>query len=457
VTLGATPDAVSQAFGLRYHLAMNALSSAIIRRFSGKAVSPPAATLQPDSLQLECRGWLNEVSTVHVAGWIQNNLEPEMRVPYVVALGTEILTRGVADQWRHGAASQGIGDGAHAFLARIARPLNGDERAMLTVRPVMAGGTLGPALPRADIPTINFEPLLHVAMDIVDNCNLRCPFCLFDYANTRATHFMTDATFDAAVRLMPFTRDGEFWFSCLHEPTLHPQLTAFVDRVPLELRRKIFFTTNIAKRLPASFFEWLSGTALHHINISIESLRPELYERMRKGARHRIFMENWDAVLHAFARGVYPPRIRYIAMVYNSNVDELPELVRYLLEERRAWEVELRWTFDVPHLDPAFRAAEFLTPERWLRLRDELAHVPADRLKLLLPPPPDFVEAAPTESGVMADFYMLRMSWDGSVRVVGVDAGSRHDEAIERPMVETNVHDIADAAAFIDGLRAHAP
>ncbi len=404
----------------------------------------------------EIRGWLDEVSAVHVAGWMRSTVDPDARVPYVVALDDEVLARGVADQWRHGAAAQGIGDGAHSFTARIGRPLNEDQRAKLTVRPVTAAQTLGPALPRAAVPTTNFEPLLHVAMDIVDNCNLRCPFCLFDYANTRTTHFMTDATFDAAIRLMPFTRDGEFWFSCLHEPTLHPQLISFVDRVPLELRRKIFFTTNIAKRLPTSFFEWLSGTALHHINISIESLRPDLYERMRKGARHRIFMENWDTLLGAFADGAYPPRIRYIAMVYNSNVDEVPEMVRYLLEERRAWQVELRYTFDVPHLDPAFREAEFLSHDRWFALRDALAHYPGDRVQLSLPPPDDSVPPPWTEAGIMPDQYMVRMSWDGSVRVIGVDAGTRGETVIERPMLETNVHDIADPAAYIDGLRAYA-
>ena len=77
-------------------------------------------------------------------------------------------------------------------------------------------------------------------MDIVDNCNLRCPFCLYDYANTRTTHFMTEQTIEAALRFLPYTRDGEFWFSCLHEPTLHPKLTSFIDKVPPEYRRKLF-------------------------------------------------------------------------------------------------------------------------------------------------------------------------------------------------------------------------
>ncbi len=399
------------------------------------------------------RGSVDEVSAVHVAGWMQDSTEPGARVPYEVRVGEagECLATGVADQFRRGLHAAGGGDGAHGFTARLPRALNRDERERVVVRAVPDGATL----PHAPVLKTNYEPLLHVAMDIVDNCNLRCPFCLFDYANTRTTHLMATDTLDAALRLMPFTRDGEFFFSCLHEPTLHPELAALVDRVPLALRRKVFFTTNVTKRMPARHYEWLADTALHHINISIESLRPEVYERMRKGARHRIFMEQWDMLLRAFERGAYPPRIRYIAMVYRSNVDELPELVRYLLEERRAWQVELRYTFDVPHLPDGFREAEFLDPAQWLELRDRLAGYPSDRVQLSLPPAADVVVPSATGGPILIDQYMARMSWDGSFRLFGVEAASRGDDLIERRLLEANVREIGDPVAFLAGLSAY--
>ena len=74
-----------------------------------------------------------------------------------------------------------------------------------------------------------FEPISHVAMDIVNNCNLRCPFCVYDYANTHNTRFMSEATFESALRLIPYVTDGNFWLSCLHEATLHPTLVTILS------------------------------------------------------------------------------------------------------------------------------------------------------------------------------------------------------------------------------------
>ena len=413
------------------------------------------------------RGTINELSAIHVEGWIQSLARPTDRVDYEVALaGTEeVLARGRADRFRHGLHGEGVGDGAHAFLARLPRVLNERERVCLVVRPA------GEQEPLARSPNLRttFEPVLHVAMDIVNNCNLRCPFCVYDYADVHATHFMTEATIEAALRFLPYTRDGEFWFSCLHEPTLHPELTQFIDKVPLEYRRKLFYTTNLAKRMPADYFAWLANSGMHHINISIESLQPELYERMRKGARHRIFRENWDALLAALEHGAAPPRLRYITMVYKSNLPELPEMVRYLLEERRAWQVELRTTFDVPHLPSEFRVREFLDWDEWLALRDRLAGFPGDRVQLILPPAPvpgpdaSAIAETPTihlpadagntpAESILRDYYLFSMSWDGSLRVMGIRPESRNDDAIETQLFETNVRDIADPAAFIDGI-----
>ncbi|EQD45607.1 molybdenum cofactor biosynthesis protein A, partial [mine drainage metagenome] len=162
-------------------------------------------------------------------------------------------------------------------------------------------------------------------------------------------------TIAAALRFLPFVAEGKFWFSCLHEPTLHPQLMAFIDKAPREYRRKIFYTTNLAKRMPQAYFAWLADSGLHNINVSIESRNPALYERMRKGARYRIFQENWDHLLAAFAQGSAPPALRYIAMAYKANFRELPDLVAFLIERRRAAQVEIRFTFDVAHLPAAFR------------------------------------------------------------------------------------------------------
>lgn len=416
----------------------------------------PLAPVEPEPF----RGYVDAISAAHVEGWVQSLRTPPTRVSFeaVLAGSGRVLARGVADQFVHGLHAAGVGDGAHGFLVRFDPPLDEAELAALEIR--LPSGAV---LPRAGDLRTTFEPILHVAMDIVDNCNLRCPFCVFDYANVHATHFMSDETIDAALRLLPYTRDGEFWFSCLHEPTLHPKLTQFVDMVPRPLRRKLFYTTNLAKRMPPRYFAWFAENEMHHINISIESLRPDLYERMRKGARHRIFMENWDTLMQALEHCATPTRLRYNIMAYRSNLDELPELVRYLLEERRAWQVEVRYTFEVPHLPDDFRKAEFLDHEQWAWLRDQLSQYPTDRVQLMLPPepappsatsaePPVQTTVPPVRAGFLPHRYLFRMSWDGSVRVFGVLSDSCFNEAHERLMLETNVRDITDPPAFFDTL-----
>jgi MoaA/NifB/PqqE/SkfB family radical SAM enzyme len=415
-------------------------------------------------------GGIDELSDRHVTGWAFDRRDPAARVTVEALLDVtgEVLARTVADQFAPAMAAVSGGDGRHGFYARWPRPLTSEERGHVRVRPA---GAIEP-LPRAGWVRDEFNPLMHVAMDIVDNCNLRCPFCLYDYAHTHATNTMDEKTLAAALRFLPYTRDGEFWFSCLHEPTLHPNLQAFVDLVPREYRRKIFFTTNLAKRMRPSYFAWLASSGLHHVNISIESRDPAIYERMRAGARHRIFAANWDALLEAFAKGGTPPRLHYIAMAYKSNFRELPDMVAWLLAERQADHVELRYTYDVPHIPPEFRQAEFLAPDEWFRLRDRLAHFAADRVRLVLPPdlpatasaaaPNDAAAAAPPPaaapaSGFVAGRYMFRLSWDGALRLRGVLASSRGEDVREQELLAANIREVADPAAFFEALDAAAP
>ena len=98
-------------------------------------------------------------------------------------------------------------------------PLTEPEREHIEVRPVATGLPLqlDPAL------QTRWEPIRFVAMDIVNNCNLRCPFCVYDYEGVNTTKLMKDEVFDAVLRLLPLIGQECLWLSCLHEPTMHPQ------------------------------------------------------------------------------------------------------------------------------------------------------------------------------------------------------------------------------------------
>jgi len=349
--------------------------------------------------------------------------------------------------------------------------LSAQELTQLDVRLLATGASMS----RSDRLVTDYEPINHIIMDIVDNCNLRCPFCLYDYADTHKTNLMSEATIDAAVRFAPYVTEGNFWFSCLHEPTLHPRLMEFVQKVPLKYRRKLFFTTNLAKRMPDEYFEALADSGMHHINVSIESLDPALYERMRKGARQGIFRGNWDKLVPALARGSAPPMLRYISMAYKSNLHQLPSMVDYLLNERGGGQVEIRHTYDVAHLPEDFRRTEFLQRDDWFWLRDELSRFPPEKVQLSLPPDIDdpgfdrkmFSSRQPSAAapaphplpvpaaeipGCLPGRCGMRLSWDGTLEISRVWGSEDEPIPTDLRLSIMNVREIADVDALFASL-----
>src|SRR5258708_13302414 len=73
----------------------------------------------------------------------------------------------------------------------------------------------------------------YIAADIVNNCNLRCPFCVVDYSDVTKTEIMSDQTFTRMLGMLRSVPTPGFWLSCLHEPTLHPRLNHFLEMVLL--------------------------------------------------------------------------------------------------------------------------------------------------------------------------------------------------------------------------------
>ena len=411
------------------------------------------------------QGFLDERSTRHVAGWVRDLSALERRVEIeIVTLvdGVErVLERCTADALVEDTLAA-LGDplANYGFYRLFARELSEAERDALFVRVAGAAHVLeqAPAMRAA------YEPIHHIALDIVNNCNLRCPFCVYDYEGVNKTEFMTDETFDAFARLIPYVRDGNFWLSCLHEATMHPKLLDFIARVPLQYRRKIFFTTNLAKRMPEEYFAFLAGSGISHVNISIESMEPKLYERMRKGARHPIFMENWEKLLRHFAAAENPPKLRYNIMAYRSNLEEIPGLIRSLRTEKMAWQVEVRHTFSQTHIPIDFQRGEFLTSAEWKRLEEGLKEFPPAEVLQLWPPDGsgyEVIKEKPAEGeaqntdiekisidelrrlGIPRPFN-LQASWDGSIKA--------YTEALLITYFKGNINEMADPLAELLAL-----
>jgi MoaA/NifB/PqqE/SkfB family radical SAM enzyme len=310
-----------------------------------------------------------------------------------------------------------------------------------------------------------WEPIRFVAMDIVNNCNLRCPFCVYDYDKVHTTKVMTDEVYDAVLKLLPLVGPECLWLSCLHEPTMHPKFAELIERIPREYRSKVFYTSNFARRMPNVYYDTLADSGIRHVNISIESRDPAVYERMRKGARHHIFMESWEKLLAACASGSAPPKLRYIIMAYQSNLREIPELVEYLRNERLASHVEVRHTFDQAHIPADFRASEYLVDADWRWLQAKLADHAAHDLTFW--PPPGFVggesgprptqetPAAPTSASDprferVPGMFTVQIFHDGFMAVAPSLAGASARGGEQ--FVHTNVTKIGDPVEFLMSL-----
>ena len=431
-----------------------------VRPVGGNALEhAPALTARPpEAAPPRFVGYVDERSPHHLAGWAWNEADPAERLGFEVLQGDTVIARGTADKPSAVLGKMGIGDARYAFRVLLDQPAT--DPAALQVR-IMDTQTVLPLAPQLQTA---FQPISHVAMDIVNNCNLRCPFCTYDYEGVRTTQLMSDGTFQAALRLLPYVTEGNFWLSCLHEATIHPELLRFIDMVPPEYRDRLMYTSNLAKRMPDAYFAQLGASGMHHLNISVESLQPELYERLRKGARFRIFQENWGKLLDACRAGPAPPRLRYNMMAYRSNLQEIPGLVELLLAEKLAWQVEVRYTFDAPHIPDAFRQAEYLRDEDWAWLAAQFAHHDPARVVLVLPPPgvqhvaepagPHVPGPAPAEPPVpQLPSYPLgmRMDWDGTLVVyseaVGPDGVPQHTNHLQ-----TNIADVTDPRALVADL-----
>lgn len=350
-----------------------------------------------------------------IAGWAVDLSDPGRRLVVECVRDGRVIATAVADGPRPDLRDAGLGDGAGGF--RLAPPpdaLAGAGAADVRVR-VQGTRTYLGAVP------LHFQPdrLWLVAADIVDNCNLRCPFCLYDYSSVTKTHLMTEATFRKLVTLARVVPDGQFYISCLHEPTLHPRLNDLLAMIPEDVRGKVFFTTNLARPLKDADFEAWARSGLHHINVSLDTLVPERFAVLRKFGRFDVFTANLDRLAAAFRRTPGAPAMRYITMAFKSNLEEIPEIVTVSRERWLSTQNAIRYTFNVEHITDEFRRREYLFPEDWASLTQRLEATGAPFV--ICPPPADGYEAMITPS---QNFFEDR----------GEAAGDRPHQAFTRPM-----------------------
>ena len=257
-------------------------------------------------------------------------------------------------------------------------------------------------------------------VSLTDRCNLRCAYCMppegLDWlpapeqlADEEVVRLIRVGVELLGIREIRFTGG---------EPLLRRGLAGIIARTAeLRPRPEISLTTNAIglKRSAAA----LHAAGLDRINVSLDTLRPEMF---RKLARRDRLPDVLDGLAAAAAAGLGPVKVNAVLM-RDLNDDEAVPLLRFCLEAG----YELRFIEQMP-LDAqhGWKRAEMVTAEEILAaLGREFSLTPDDpRQRGSAPAEAFLVDGGPARVGVIASVTRpfcgtcdrVRLTADGQVR-----------------------------------------
>ncbi|OEU96850.1 GTP 3',8-cyclase MoaA [Streptomyces oceani] len=257
-------------------------------------------------------------------------------------------------------------------------------------------------------------------VSLTDRCNLRCTYCMPEEGLQwlAKPKLLTD---DEIVRLIQVAVTGlgieEVRFTG-GEPLLRPGLPGIIERCArLSPRPKISLTTNgIGLERTAHA---LHAAGLDRINVSLDTLRPEVFQQLTRRKRHADVLRGLAA---GRAAGLTPVKVNTVLMP-GLNDDEAPDLLAWAMEHG----YELRFIEQMPldaqhgwHREGMITAGDILTS---LRSRftltpegeEERGSAPAERW---------IIDGGPHRVGVIASVTRpfcsacdrTRLTADGQVR-----------------------------------------
>lgn len=319
---------------------------------------------------LAYRGNLDTCAAGVIAGWAYNPNAPQEKLVVEFCESGKWFASACADQYREDLSQHGIGDGSHAFSLDVSRYLRGGEDVHSRI---VGSGTALENSP-AKYAGRQADPGQYtIFADIVNNCNLRCPFCLTDYRKLKKTDYMSRETYSRFIEMLPYAKEGGFMLSCVHEPTLHPHLPEFLRAIPAQYRRKVMLTTNMAReKFSDDLIDALAHSGLHHINVSFDSLNPETFAVMRKNGKFATFRDNLERLVASARTSATPPALRYITILSKLNVGEIAEIVATTTRKYLSIENEIREPQVVPHMENEWKSELLPDDGDWERVMREI-------------------------------------------------------------------------------------
>lgn len=257
-------------------------------------------------------------------------------------------------------------------------------------------------------------------VSLTDRCNLRCTYCMPEeglrwlpkpelLTDEEVVRLVSVAVTELGVTEVRFTGG---------EPLLRPGLVGIVARcAALAPRPRLSLTTNgigLARTAEA-----LRAAGLDRVNVSLDTLRPEVFRTLTRRDRHHDVLAGLDA---ARAAGLLPVKVNSVLM-RGVNDDEAPDLLDWALDHG----YELRFIEQMP-LDAqhGWQRADMVTAEEILeslRTRFALSPEPSS-VRGSAPAERWFVDGGPARVGVIASVTRpfcracdrTRLTADGQVR-----------------------------------------
>jgi molybdenum cofactor biosynthesis enzyme MoaA len=222
-----------------------------------------------------------------------------------------------------------------------------------------------------------------IFFDITERCNLRCPYCSFDWSTIKKAEFAPMSVVSKIIELAPFVEDSCVSLSCEHEPTLHPKFIEIINFIPLHLRKKFFLTTNlVSKFVDENMIRSVLNSGISQLNISVDTLSADLYPKLRVGGEYGRFMRNLETIKKVKKDINSDVKIQAITVAMRSNFSELESIVAFTKD--MCMDVhEIRYMFDIPHIPRSLFCESILTEENWKEIVEKFSNDP--RVNVLAP------------------------------------------------------------------------
>lgn len=181
-------------------------------------------------------------------------------------------------------------------------------------------------------------------LDTTTKCNLQCYFCFRQHSeeeNFRLNVDMSPAVLERIIEQL-FPTAETVMISIAGEPLLSPHIDRIV-KAAAEFNVGIHLTTNGTLLGQKGFIDRILP-ALACVEISCDSLSPELFETLRCGARLKDIIENARQLGRVRKLTTEPFHFGLSMTLFKQNIHELPDMVKVLHELGGSF---LRGTFGI--------------------------------------------------------------------------------------------------------------